>query len=172
MSESSEQLNERGVKLLNEKDYVNAVKCFVEAGKLDGNLNATYNVGYCSFHGYGIQKDYKFALECFSVFENLRDNTANNAMYLSGLIYNNGGYGVSRDINMALKYYEKAAENGHSWALLQIGRLAQLQEDYTTSKKCIEAAMKTSPDDYELQREGKRLLKWNRFGRITGFLFK
>ncbi len=166
MSERSEQFNSKGVKYLNEKDYVSAVKYFVEAVRLDGNLNAAYNLGYCFFNGYGVDKNYKLALEYFDLFRNLKGNVANNAMYLSGLIYDNGGYGVKCNRVQAKKFYYKAAENGHSWALLQFGRILQLEGDYRTSKEYIQTAMKSSANDYELQKEGKRLLKWNRVSRF------
>lgn len=166
MEKRSEQLNSTGIKYLNEKDYVSAIKYFTEAVRVDGNLNASYNLGFCLFHGYGTDKNYKLALKYFNIFRNLKGSVANNAMYLSGLIYDTGGYGVINNRENAKQYYYKAAENGHSWALLQYGRILQLEGDYSTAKDCIQAAMNSGANDYELQKEGKRLLKLNRIGRF------
>lgn len=166
MSERSEQFNSKGVKYLNEKNYVSAVKYFVEAVRLDGNLNASYNLGYCFFNGYGVNKNYEQALKYFNIFRNLKGNVANNAMYLSGLIYDNGGYGIKGNKNLAKQFYNKAAESGHPWAMLQFGRLLQLEQDYVNARKCIQMAMKSGADDYSLQAEGKKLLKWNTVGRF------
>ena len=166
MSERSEQFNSKGVKYLNNKDYVSAVKYFTEAVRLDGNLNAAYNLGYCFFNGYGVNKNYEKALEYFTIFRNLKGSVANNAMYFSGLIYDNGGYGIKGNKNLAKQFYNKAAENGHSWAMLQFGRLLQLEQDFDNARSCIQAAMKSGSNDYSLQAEGKRLLKWNIVGRF------
>lgn len=166
MSERSEQLNSKGVAYLQEKDYVSAIKYFNEALRLDNNINAAYNLGYCLFYGYGVEKDYRKALQYFQLFTKLKGNLANNAMYLSGIIYDNGGYGVKSNKEIAKRYYYKAAENGHSWALLQFGRMMQLEGDYSNAKEYIKTAMETSANDYVLQKEGKRLLKWNRIGRF------
>lgn len=158
---TSEQLNTRGLQYLNAKDYISAVNYFVEAVRLDGNLNATYNLGFCLFHGYGIEKNYLKALGFFNCFKNLKGDVANNAMYLSGVIYNNGGYGIDKDINMAKSFYLKAANNGHAWSLLELGRLMIYDKDYQTAKKYIKTAMQAAPNDYLLQKEGKKFLRLN-----------
>ena len=164
MNDRATALNSQGCKYLNEKDYISAYKYFVEAARL-GDLNAIYNVGYCCFNGFGVSKNYDKAFRFLDKFVDTNSSLSTNATYLCGVMLDNGGYGIKANKNLAAEYYSKAAEEGHAWSLLMLGRLIQLKGNYNTSKECIETAMKNAPNDYELQQLGKKLLHANRLSR-------
>ena len=164
MNERATQLNSQGCKYLNEKDYVSAYKYFAEAARL-GDNNAIYNVGYCYFNGYGVSKNYEKAFQFLSKFVDTKSDLSITAAYLCGVMLDDGGFGLKSDKKQAGNYYCKAAEKGHSWSLLMLGRLHQLNGDYQTAKEYIETAMKTASNDYELQQRGKKLLRLNKIAR-------
>lgn len=167
MNKNAAELNSKGCNYLNAKNYVYAFKYFVEAARL-GDSNAIYNIGYCYFNGYGVSKDYKKAYQYLSRFVKTKSNLADNAAYLCGLMFDNGGYGIKSDSIKAAEFYCAAADNGkHPWALLNLGRLLMLNEDYDSAKEYMETAMQAAPNDHELQKTGKKYLRLNRLSRLA-----
>ncbi len=103
-------LNMLGVSYLQKapKDYQKAFDLFQRAYK-SGVDNATFNLGHCYFHGYGVPKDYRMALKLF-----LEDGgkTCGSLFYI-GVIYFHG-YGVNADYDKAFDYLQKAKACGQT----------------------------------------------------------
>ena len=83
-----------------------------------------------------------------------------------GVIFCNGGYGISQDKETAKMYFTKAAQNGHAWATLECARMLQLEGEYPHARQLLQKAMELGKDDPALQKEAKRLIKWNRIMRF------
>ena len=157
MSERAIQLNAIGCKYLNEKDYINAYKYFVESAEL-GDINAIYNVGYCYFNGFGVSKNYEKAFRLLSRFVDTKSNLAVSATYLCGIMLDDGGYGIKSNKKQAADYYVKSAEQGHSWSMFMLGRLAHINSEYDTSKSLFETVLETETEDYELRQKCKKFI--------------
>lgn len=167
MNDEAKLLNDRGVAYLQNKDYISAYKYFAEAARL-GSIEGIYNMGYCYVNGFGVQKNYVKAYQYLRRFTGTNSYLAKNAEYLCGEIFNFGGYGIEKNETKALEYYCMAADKGHAWAFLKIGAILQLRKDYSQAKKYIKTAMNLAPNDNELIRRGKTLLKVNLMERICG----
>ena len=153
MDNRAEQLNSRGCKYLNDKDYVSAYKYFLEAARL-GDYNAIYNVGYCYFNGYGVPKNYDKAMNILGRIAFTICPMQSNAQYLCGLIMHSKG----EELDKARIWYSRAADNGHAWAKLQLGR-TYINEDKQLARHYIQEAMQCAANDYELHNQAKKLLK-------------
>lgn len=153
MDNQAEQLNSRGYKYLNDKDYVSAYKYFLEAARL-GSYNAIYNLGYCNFNGYGVPKNYDKAMNILSEVAFIECPIQSNAQYLCGLIMHRKG----EDFDKVRVWYSKAADNGHAWAKFQLGR-TYIDENRQLARYYIQEAMKCAPNDYELHSQAKKLLR-------------
>ena len=160
MDERSVHLNTMGCKFLEMKDYPNAFKYFCEAAKL-GNANGIYNIGYCYFNGYGVEKNYYNAYHYLSKFMNTNHELSLQATYLCGLMLEAGGYGIIKNTDKAEKLFLYASERGHAWASLMYGKLAQLKGELATAKNHFEQAQFRAPNDAELQKTAKGLLRAN-----------
>lgn len=99
------------------KDYLKAVK-YYEMSKKYFFSEAVINLGYIYFYGgYGIQKNYEKARECF---ESAADVFDSDSRFILGLFYEKG-YGVKQDYSEALKHYKIAAKQRNSKAFLHLG---------------------------------------------------
>jgi TPR repeat protein len=100
-----------------------------------GNPNGEYSLGICYLHGEGTEQNLALARKWISsAFSHGDGARSTNAM---GLTYEAG---VGRDLNEALKWYEKAAEMGYNEAQYNVCRL--------TAQGLV------SPGDYD------RSIKW------------
>ncbi|RGB31507.1 kinase-like domain-containing protein [Rhizophagus diaphanus] len=96
-----------------------AVKLFQEAANL-GNTNGISNLGHCCLKGIGTVFDRQKAFELFQKTANLGNELA---QYYLALMYENGRE-VEKDINQAIYWYEKAAEQGHKHAQIKVFELS------------------------------------------------
>lgn len=170
MDNWTSQLNQKGNDYLNHKDYISAYKYFSEAARL-GDSYAIYNVGFCCFHGYGTPKNYTKAFQILKKFVNINSlDLSINSSYLCGLMLDSGGYGITSNKSEAAEYYCKAAEKGHCWSLLMIGKLSLEYSNLSNAKEYIEQAMEFAPNDYELQNYGRKLLKAIKLKKFVNYL--
>lgn len=167
MADRAEELNSKGCQYLNEKDYTSAYKYFLESARA-GNSNGIYNVGFCCFNGYGVAKDYKTAFNLLNRFVNTNAKVSTQAAYLCGLMLNDGGYGIAANKSEAAAYYERAADKGHLWATFMLGRLYMSVNDFATSIAYLERVMQANTNDYELQKQCKKLLKIAKMNKLFG----
>lgn len=157
MANRAEQLNDKGYQYLKEKDYVSAYKYFLEAARL-GNAHAIYNLGFCYFNGYGVAKNAGKAMKLLTKVALEPCSVQTQAQYLCGLIEHDN----NPDLESARLWYEMAAESGHAWAKLQLGR-TYLKENELIAEQYIKDAMRAAPNDYQLQNEAKKLSKFIKF---------
>ena len=133
-------------------DDIRAYYWYSVVGKQDGYPNCAYWAGWYCFYGKGTwknQKNYAWALYF------LQKAAANPGLqeYLIAQIYLTGGYGVERDLNEAVKWYEKAIAidgeeitsdyyTGLGHAYLKLGEMDKAFDCYNKAEQCEEEAMK------------------------------
>ena len=93
---------------------------------------------YCYFYGLGTKKNYKKAFNEFLRFPNFGLN-----QYYIGLCYAEGK-GVPKDIALAKKWYEKAANQGVQQAILALGEMYYfgrgVEQDYSKAVQLFECS--------------------------------
>lgn len=109
---------EKGLELYNNKDYEQAVECFL-AGDKAGDADCTEYLGRCYFWGLGVETDLQKA-----AFYNEKAAKAGipSAMYDTALNYERG-QGVQQDINRALYWLTVAANEEYADAFLELGNI-------------------------------------------------
>ncbi|MCF0073493.1 serine/threonine-protein kinase [Dyadobacter sp. CY261] len=85
---------------------------------------AKYNIGYLHFWGKGTLKNFETAAEHFKEAYD-KKQLAGAADYL-GYIYEEGGYGVTKDYKIAKSWFEKAVAGGSSYGQFELGKMYQL----------------------------------------------
>lgn len=153
MDNRAEQINSRGCVYFGQKDYVSAFKFFSEAARL-GDYNGVYNVGYCYFNGYGVQKDMNKAIGILSKVALQPGAKQADAQYICGLIM----YSLSSDREKAQEWFTMAAEKGHAWANYQLGVMS-MGNKRDLAKYHFKEAMRLASNDYELQIKAKKMYK-------------
>lgn len=100
------------------QNYIEALKWYKMAAA-QGHTKATHSVGYIYFRGFHNKEqnsDYKEAMKWLSKISNY-----SSAQCVIGHIYSNGGDGIKKDIDSAIKWYLKAANQGSSTAQKCLG---------------------------------------------------
>ncbi len=143
------------------KDYATAVRLFRDLAE-QGNAIAQYNLGAMYARGQGVPQDRKTAGEWYrkaaakrdvraaqsKLFEDPSEAEGNrvlaglgnpDAQYNVGLMYSVGQGGVPQDYAEAIKWYHKAAEQGHARAQHNLGRMYDagegMPQDYAEAVK-------------------------------------
>ena len=117
---AEEGLYERGIELVEQKDYEKALKAF-ELGAKTGDLNAMTALGIMYITGVGvIQNDVKG----FKYVQDAANKSHPKAQYTLGAIYYLGA-GVSIDFNKAFSWISLSADQGYADAQ---NNLAQMYE--------------------------------------------
>ena len=97
---------------------------------------------FCTNYDIGLdfykKRNYDKAMNNFQIASNNNDN---KAMLAIGIMYANGD-GVKRDIKQAIKWYNKAAENGNSYAYSKLGNFYASKKDYKKAFKWFLKAAK------------------------------
>lgn len=109
---------DKGLELYNNKDYEQAVECFI-AGDKAGDAECTEYLGLCYFWGRGVETDLQKA-----AFYNEKAAKAGilSAMFDTALNYERG-HGVQQDINRALYWLTEAANEEYADAFLELGNI-------------------------------------------------
>jgi len=81
------------------------------------NSDALRDLGFMYYKGVGVKKDYQQASKLLLLAA--EENSA-LALFLLGKIYAQGGYGISRDVNKAKKWYKKAQALGYKEAATEL----------------------------------------------------
>lgn len=81
---------------------------------------AHYFLGNCYFNGYGVEKSYEKAVECYTKAARKKNKIANAQSQL-GVCHQNG-YGVEQSDEKAIEWFEKAGMNGISEAQYMLGK--------------------------------------------------
>ena len=103
------------VKFIN-GEYTAAAEMYLE-GAREGDAVASFNYGYCLWHGLGTTRD---PTEAKSFFAYARDLEGGEAAYNLAMLYLHGD-GVTRDYKKALEYMKISAEQGAVEAQLYLG---------------------------------------------------
>ena len=102
--------------------------------------SAYLNLGNKYYNGYGVEKDYAKALECF---EKAANNGDVYAQVMIGAMYFEGR-GVAKDYAKALECFEKAANNGNDGAQYAIGIMYHVgygvEQNYAKAMEWLEKA--------------------------------
>lgn len=104
---------------LTPKDYKKAMELFQKSIKIDRRPWAYYCAGLVYYYGTDGVPDYKKAIE---LFKEASARGVEKADYFLGICYEKG-QGVSKDPKEAVKWYRKAAEQGHIDAKKALKRL-------------------------------------------------
>lgn len=121
-------------------DYATA---FIEYRKLadSGDIEALHNLGIMYYNGFGVQLDYRKALQCFlQAAENGVAGSQNNLGYMYA-----HGEGVPQDLVRAHMWFDIAAANGERTARENRAILAarmnptQIEEAYRLAREWLKA---------------------------------
>ena len=99
-------------------EYEKAAKMYLEAAR-DGDIDASFNYGYCLVSGLGVDYD---PAEAKSFFVYARDIEGGAACYNLAMLYLHGE-GVRRDYRQAFRYMNISASQGCIEAQLYLGML-------------------------------------------------
>lgn len=92
------------------QNFVMACKYF----KSSDSPNALFFIGRLYFYGQGVDKNYKTANKYFKELCSWSSNENDSQpRYYLGLIYENGGYGIEKNIKESIKWYKIASELGN-----------------------------------------------------------
>ncbi len=97
-------------------EYEKAAEIYLEAAR-DGDIDASFNYGYCLMHGIGVDYD---PTEAKSFFAFARDMEGGESCYNLAMLYLHGE-GVRRDYRQALRYMRISASQGCIEAQLYLG---------------------------------------------------
>ena len=99
-----------------DKDRAKAIEWFKKSAE-QGYSAAQCNLAYIYDRGEGIGQDYK---EAFKWFEKAAEQGENAGLYMLGVYYQFGRFGIEKDEAKAFKCYQKAAEQGDKFAQYQL----------------------------------------------------
>jgi serine/threonine protein kinase/TPR repeat protein len=99
-------------------DYDKAMGFFEKAGDYEWGK---YNIAYLNFWGLGRIKNYEIAAEYFK--EAYEKKQLVGASDYLGYIYKEGGYGLTKDYNLAKSWFEKAVAGNSSYSQFELGRM-------------------------------------------------
>lgn len=107
---------------------------FFLAEGLKGGAVAQYFVGYCYWHGDGVQTDFNEALKWYHLSA---EQGFDEAQLVLGSRYQLGQC-VERNYQVAFDWYKKAAEQGHSCAQNNVGDFYEkgqgVEKDYQQAR--------------------------------------
>lgn len=137
-SQNSEELNKKGIELLIQKKYEQAIPLLWKSAEL-GNAEAQYNLGYCYEFGVGVAKDEKIAT---SWYQKSADQNYNDGLYAMMMAYSDGK-GVEPNYDKAFEYAMKCAKNDDATCMFNV--VTAYKDGIGTPKnkqKMLEWAMK------------------------------
>jgi TPR repeat protein len=108
----------------NEKNYVEAVKCFRKSAG-QGNAFGQNWLGYMYHHGHGVEKNYEEAIKWYRKSADQGNASAQNSL---GYMYQYG-YGVERNYAEAVKLYRKSANQGNASGQYNLGYMYENGHD-------------------------------------------
>lgn len=108
-----------------ERDYQKAVYWYKKAAD-GGNREAKFCLAECYQYGYGVEKDYKKAVELFLELARCTHGYSDKRCCASAAkriadCYLEGGYGIEKNIRLALNWYESAAHRDVKTACTRLG---------------------------------------------------
>lgn len=101
-----------------DEDFNECLKWYVKAAD-EGDDEAMVKVGLCHKNGEGVLKNFKKAEEWFTKAK-IKTNNAGAINYL-GLIYEEGGFGITKNQAKAVRFYKEAAFLGYPAAQYNYG---------------------------------------------------
>ena len=136
-------LYERGIELVEQKDYEKALKAF-ELGAKTGDLNSMTALGIMYITGVGvIQNDVKG----FKYVQDAANKSHPKAQYTLGAIYYLGA-GVSIDFNKAFSWISLSADQGYSDAQHNLAQMYEAGEGVSQNfEQAYEYYLKAARND-------------------------
>ena len=107
----------KGEKCFRKGKHKKAFKYYLAAAN-EGNNAAVFDVGTMYWKGWGVEQDYRKAIECF---EKLSDTGSARATFVIGEIL------ASIDVSEAIAYYEKAIQLGNKVAKERLDEIFEKQ---------------------------------------------
>nr|WP_295934290.1 serine/threonine-protein kinase [uncultured Dyadobacter sp.] len=104
-----------------EPSYEKAMDYYERGGDYEW---AKYNIACLHFNGRGTLKNFETAVEYYQEAYNQKQMVG--AAECLGYIYEEGGYGITRDYANAKSWYEKAVAGNSSYAQFELGRMYQM----------------------------------------------
>ena len=140
---AEDSLYERGIELVEQKNYEKALKAF-ELGAKTGDLNAMTALGIMYITGVGVvQNDIKG----FEYVQNAANKSHPKAQYTLGAIYYLGA-GVNIDFNKAFSWISLSADQGYADAQHNLAQMYEAGEGVIKdSKKAYEYYLKAARND-------------------------
>jgi len=146
---------------LKQKEYTKALKELKPLAD-QGHVPSQINLGRMYHKGFGVEVNYKIAIEYYKMAANQGDN--DNAQHTLGNLYRNlegKKDAVIKDLNKAMYYYKKASDNGSSYSMFTIGTMYEKGEGVN---KSLKNATKWFKKTYEHDSIKKKLLGlWDLF---------
>ena len=133
-----------------DKDYKKILKKLKSESK--ANVDALNDLGFLHLNGLGTKQNYKEAMKCFEKAAEKGSTIAMNNL----AVMHQSGLGLKKtDANLAIKWYEKAAELNNSEAMAYLGDsyLMRNNADYEEAVKWYKKAFEAG-NDYALYRIG------------------
>ena len=127
---SVEEMAEKGMRLYEEENYVEAVECFRDAAER-GYAEAQFYLGYCYENGEGVARDYEKAAKWY---RDAADQGQDDAQVALGNCYKKGR-GVRGDYAEAARWFRRAAERGNAVGQNNLGNCYKNGEGVKRSDK-------------------------------------
>ena len=111
------------------QDFFVAFQYYEDASKL-GDMSGKFGAGICYLIGKGVSKNFKKALQNF---ESAANQGYVEAQFQAAELYRTGGENLEKDLDIAKKYYQMAASNGHQVAKNKLQNLPNNWSSYIPS---------------------------------------
>jgi TPR repeat protein len=116
---SSNELFQRGYSAYQMRDYAEAQRLYL-LGADKGDADCMHGLGYFYAEGLGVKRDYGLAQ---TWYQRSADHGRKEALYNIGLLYWQGGPGMPRDVQEAVRRFKLSADGGFSTSAFMIGRI-------------------------------------------------
>ena len=130
--------------------YLTSAFDWFKKSALKGNEHACFKVGYYNFMGLIGKRNFVEAVKWLEKSIN-PNNTTNGKEYVYlGVIYNEGGFGITKNEDKAIKYYKDGAllmESGDCYN--QLAYVYAKKKNYNLALNYVDKAIQVSLDDNE-----------------------
>lgn len=156
-----------------EKDYNKCIHYFELINNSDLNPTKWYNLGFIHYSGgYGVEKNNRKAIRCFSSIEKT-DKNYMRACYYLGLIYFDGEHGVRLNYTQSLEYFVQIKPNDkhYLYACYYLGVIYQnggnginvkLEKASKYYETVVEACNKLATGNYDTLLYCRTVNRWAR----------
>ncbi len=130
-----------------QQDYAKAFEYQRKAVDFDNdNITAINNIAYLYRYGEGVSKNYVEAIRYYQLAADKDEDVRASNLCKIGMMYYEGGYGISKDTEKAKEFFTKSAELGDSDAQFNIGFMLFNENKRQEAKPWLEKALQNGED--------------------------